>query len=170
MWYKKNKECMLHKYPNCSESNTLLQDFLFNSIGDFDDNVVFEFSQWTTTDWSNLIHHAESVNVYTVIKQLHILTVHSYISKCQSRHYKFVLQDEFQGFHWNYSQCTLHPVVIYYQENDELKIISYRVIAGNRKHDVALVCEVQKAILSDLTFKLPRLSTVIYFTDGCAGQ
>ena len=49
-----NKECMVHRYPNCPESNTLLQDFLFNAIGDFDDDDVIEFSQWTTTDQNNL--------------------------------------------------------------------------------------------------------------------
>ena len=49
-----NKECMVHRYPNCPESNTLLQYFLFNAIGDFDDDDVIEFSQWTTTDQNNL--------------------------------------------------------------------------------------------------------------------
>ena len=28
----------------------------------------------------------------------------------------------------------------------------------------------KKAILADLKCKLPGLSTIIYFTDGCAGQ
>ena len=189
-----NKECMGHRCTNCPESNTLLQDFLFHNIGDFDDDDVIEFSQWTTTDRSNLTHHTETVNEYVniVIEQLHILTVHPYISKCQSRYskklkseidsstvlllgdfaenYQFVIQDEVQGFHWNNSQCTLHPFVTYYQENDELKNISYCVIFDDRKHDVVLVYEVQKAILADLKCKHPGLSTITYFTDGCAGQ
>ena len=87
-----------------------------------------------------------------------------------AENYQFLIQDEVQGFHWNNSQCTLHPVVTYYQENDELKNISYCVISDDRKHDVALVYEVQKAILADLKCKLPGLSTIIYFIDGCAGQ
>ena len=175
---------MVHRCPNCSESNTLLQEFLFHTIGDFDDfddDDVIEFSQWTTTDRSILTHHTETVNEYVniVIEQLHILTAHSYILKCQLRYlkklkseidsstvlvlgdfaenYQFVIQDEVQGFHWNNSQCTLHPVVTYYQENDELKNISYCVISDDRKHDVALVYEVQKAILADLKCKLPGL-------------
>ena len=118
-----NKECMVHRCPNSPESNILLQEFLFNTIGDFDDDNVIGFSHCTTTDRSNLIHHTETVNEYVniVIKQLHILTVHSYILKCQSRHlqmlkseidgsavlvlgdfaenYQFVIQDEVQGFH-----------------------------------------------------------------------
>ena len=132
-----NNECTVHRCPNFPESNTLLQDFLFHTIGDFNDDVI-EFSQWTTTVRSNLIHHTETFNehVNIVIEQLHILTVHPYISICQSRYlkklksetdwstalflsdfaenYQFVIQDEVQGFHWNNFQCTLHPVVTYY--------------------------------------------------------
>ena len=118
--------------------------------------------------------------------------MHSYISKCQSRYlkklkpkigssavlflgdfaenYQFVIQDEVQGFRWNNSQCTPHPAVTPYQQNGELKNISYCVISDDRKHDVALVYEVQKSILADLKCKLPGLSTIICFTDGCAGQ
>ena len=116
-----NKECMVHRCLNSPESNILLQDFLFHTIGDFDDDDVIEFSQWTATDRSNLTHHTETVNEYVniVIELLHILTVHSYISKCQSRYlkklkseiysstvpflgdfaenYQFVTQDEVQG-------------------------------------------------------------------------
>ena len=58
----------------------------------------------------------------------------------------------------------------YNQENDELKNISYCVIFDDRKRNVALVYEVQKAILADLKCKLPGLSAIIYFTDECAGQ
>ena len=45
-----------------------------HTIGDFDDDDdVIEFFQWTTTDWSNLTHHTETVNEYVniVIEQLH---------------------------------------------------------------------------------------------------
>ena len=81
-----------------------------------------------------------------------------------------MIQDEVQGFHWSNSQCTLHPFVTYYQENDKLKSISYCVISDDRKHDDALVYKVQNTILADLKCTLPGLPTIIYFTDGCAGQ
>ena len=45
-----NKEYMVHRCQKCPVSNTLLQNFLFHTIGDFDDDDVIEFSQWTTTD------------------------------------------------------------------------------------------------------------------------
>ena len=54
---------MVHRCPNCPESNTLLQDFLVHAIGDFDDDDdIMEFFQWTTTDSSNLTHHTETNN------------------------------------------------------------------------------------------------------------
>ena len=31
---------MLHRCPNCPVSNTLLQHFLFHTIGDFDDDAI----------------------------------------------------------------------------------------------------------------------------------
>ena len=31
---------MLHRCPNCPVSNTLLQHFLFHTIGDFDDDAT----------------------------------------------------------------------------------------------------------------------------------
>ena len=45
----------------------------------------------------------------------------------------------------------------------------YSVIPDDGKHDVALVYEVQKAISGD-NCKLPGLSTIIYFTNGCTEQ
>ncbi len=39
-----------------------------------------------------------------------------------SENYAFVLQDAAQGFHWNNSQCTIHPFVVYLKES--LSIVS----------------------------------------------
>ena len=38
-----------------------------------------------------------------------------------AENYQFVVQDEIQSFHWNKTQATLHPTVIYYKLNVELK-------------------------------------------------
>ena len=54
--------------------------------------------------------------------------------------------------------------------NDELKNIFYCLISDDRKHNVALVYQIQKSILADLKCKVPGLSTIICFTDGCAGR
>ena len=75
-----------------------------------------------------------------VAGQIDKLTTHSYISKSQANYlrnkislpedeiiilvdfaenYAFVVQNEVQGFHWNKSQCTLHPAVIYYKSRKD---------------------------------------------------
>ena len=61
-------------------------------------------------------------------------------------------------------------MLLIYREDDELKNISYCVISDDRKHNVALVSEVQKVILADLKCKIPRPSNIIYSADGCAEQ
>ena len=83
-----------------------------------------------------------------------------------AKNYQYVIQDEVQGFHWNNSQCILHPFVTYYQKNDKLKNIPCCVISDDRKHNVALVYEVQKAILADLKCKLPELSKLFILMMG----
>ena len=174
-----------------------MQDFFFYTIRDFDDDDLNEFSQWTTTDQSNFTHHTENVNEYVNIvvycnrattypksALLHIEMSIEVPKKLKfqidkltviflgdsAENYKFVIQDEVCWFHWNDSQYTLYPVVTYYQENDELKNICYCKISDDRKYDVPLVYKVQKVILANLKCKLHGLSTIIYFTDGCAGQ
>ena len=87
-----------------------------------------------------------------------------------AENHQLLIQDKVQGFHWNNSQYTLHPFVIYYQENNELKKFFCCVIPDVRKSDAALFYKVQKANLADFKCKLSRLSAIIYFTDGCAGQ
>ena len=58
-----------------------------------------------------------------------------------SENYSFVLQDEAQGFHWNNSQATLHPFVVYYTESGELHQLSYVIISDCLQHDtVAVLC------------------------------
>ena len=93
------------------------------------------------------------------------LTVHSFIAKSQSRYlkdqkeklcgtscialldfaenYQFMVQDEIQGFHWNKIGCTLHPVAIYYMENDKLQCESLCVISDDMEHDTCFVYQVQ---------------------------
>ena len=121
------------------------------------------------------------------------MTTHSFIAKCQSNYLReckekhleeneviilgdfaencsFVLQDEVQGFCWNNLQCTLHPVVVYYKDGDALQSVSYCIISDDNKHDVGMVYQVQKEIITDLKLRFPYLSHVTYFSDGCSGQ
>ena len=54
----------------------------------------------------------------------------------------YVVQDEVQSFHWRNLQAALHPVVIYYKENDTLNHVSYCVMSDVMEHDVVMVYQV----------------------------
>ena len=180
----------------CSEcpcTDEPLVKYLQEVIGEYDDDETISFSQWTTTDGSTMIQQQEKIPEYIIliVSQLHRLTSHSYIAKCQTRHlqqrkeyidstvlalgdfaenYKFVVQDEVQSFHWNNLQRTLHPVVVYYKTNNELKHLSFCIISDDMTHDVAMVYEVQNCIINYLKHQLIDLKCVEYFSDVCAGQ
>ena len=78
-------------------------------------------------------------------------------------------QDEVQGFHWNNLQCTLHPVVVYYQEMDMLKSVSYCIIYDN-KHDIGMVYEVQRKIIEDLKLRFPQMNMLHIFPMAVQGS
>ena len=59
----------------------------------------------------------------------------------------------------------IHPVVIFYKENEKLKHFSHCVISGEMEHDVAMVYQEQNEVLKKVLVDLPY-----YFSDGCASQ
>ena len=88
-----------------------------------------------------------------------------------AENYQFVIQDEIQGFHWNSSQCSLHPVVIYYKSNKAIQSHSLCFISDDLNHDVDHVYEVIQQTINFLKLFLPfETKQIHYFSDGCAGQ
>ncbi len=89
------------------------------------------------------------------------LSCHHYIAKHQSNHlkqtkallkpgelvilmdfaenYLFIVQDAVQGFHWDNSQATLHPFVVYYRGTDNIQNMSFCAISDYLRHDTILV-------------------------------
>ena len=167
---------------------------MYELVGGYDEETTIEFYQWTNTDRANLVTFKETVPQYIsmIIEQLEKLSTHSYIAKSRSSYlkqlkdnlqesqviilgdfaenYSFVVQDEVQGFHWNNLQCTLHPAVVYYKNEGELKSRSYCMISDDNRHDGGMVYQVQVEIMKDLKKRLPHVTFATYFSDGCAGQ
>ena len=134
----------------------------------YDQDDAIPFKKWQTTDRSNL----EEVELHfydvsdEICDQIRNLTVHHFIAESQNKYFKyakdnlsedecvtvldfadiysFIVQDAVQGFHWNSSQPTIHPFVIYYV--------------------------LQKVVLEYLKEKLPMLKKMISFSEGCGGQ
>jgi len=141
-----------------------------------------------------MVIQQESVEDYIDLigRNLEKLITHCYIAKAQATYlkerkqdleeetalllgdfaenYRFTMQDEVQGFHWNNSQCTLHPVIIYCIEEGSLIHRSNSIISDDNNHDVAFVHLVQKAVINDLIYMISRPKIIIYFSDGCGAQ
>ena len=184
-YFGKCKQC-----PGHSSVQTLLQKLLDENMID---NVTFK--QWVSVDRSTLETFTKTADDFVeyFCDKLLALIPHSfvaaqqssYFSECKSnlRHgevvvqadfsenYAFILQDSAQGFHWNNSQATVHPFMIYYTHSQEEHHISFVIISDCLQHDTIAVYLFQKKLLMFLKQALPfPLKKIIYFSDGAASQ
>ena len=84
-----------------------------------------------------------------------------------AENYSFIAQDAVEGYHWNNSQATLHPLVYYRDEEDQkLKVIHYCMLSDCLKHNASSVHSFQYVVLQNLKERLPNLNCCIYFSDG----
>jgi hypothetical protein len=159
-----------------------------------DENLIDEvtFKQWTAVDRSTLetVTLPSDEFVDALCERLEALQTHSFIAKQQSQfydqckqslkpaeivvsgdfseNYSFILQDAAQGFHWNNSQSTIHPFVIYF---NDLSHASFVVISDCMSHDTIAVYLFQKRLISFLRSKLGCLpKKIYYFSDGASSQ
>ena len=153
------------------------------------------YQQWDSTDRAQMTTLISPLTDFIDILLTAIdgLTKHSFTAKQQNAYYKqrkenlerntiliqcdfaenfqFVIQDEIQSYHWSKKYCTLHPVVIYYRdENGVLQHKSFCFISNDLTHDNAFVHRLEKDIFEWVKLHLPHITHVEYFTDGCAGQ
>ena len=160
-----------------------------------EEEVHIQFQQWTNVDRSELVSHIQPVSEFIslLIEKLQALTTHSFIATSQAKYlkkvkeelreeevivlgdfaenYKFIIQDEIQGFHWNKQSCTLHPIVIYHIKDNKLTERSLCFISDDLNHDTGFVHEVMKRSADFIKKEIcPKVSKVHYFSDGCARQ
>ena len=153
------------------------------------------YQQWDSTDRTQMTTLISPLTdfIETLLTAIDGLTTHSYTAKQQNAYYKqrkenletntiliqcdfaenfqFVIQDEVQSYHWSKKYCTLHPVVIYYRdENGMLTHKSFCFISNDLTHDNAFVHRLEKDIFNWVKVHLPHVTHAEYFTDGCAGQ
>ena len=188
-----NKKCMLGQCHKCP-GKELLTTYLYEIFGEYEDFEI-HYKQWQTTDCATLLSLTADVPTFVelLVSCFEKLQAHSFITKFQSQYlnqlkqnmdqsniiilgnfaeyYAFVVQDEIQSYHWNTQQCSLHPLVIYYKDdNGVLKHISYCFISDNITHDVTYVYKIFQLIIPILKTNFPNLSKLHLFTDGCSGQ
>ena len=85
--------------------------------------------------------------------------------------YSSVIQDEVQGYHWNKSQCSFHPVVLYHCSENSLVTTSLCILSDDLDHDASFVYNVTEAIVGHIKVELvPNFKKIHYFSDGFGGQ
>lgn len=163
----------------------------------FDDNDIDEvtFKQWISVDRDKLETMIQPADDFldSLTEKLQILLPHSFIAKEQnafltytkteleeneyvvvcdfSENVSFCVQDSVQGFHWNNSQATLYPIVIYYKVDGMLKNINFIIISNCLVHNTVAVHLFHRHLNFFIKNKFGRVPRkVIYFSDGCAGQ
>lgn len=151
------------------------------------------FEQWITTDRCNIevktLPSEEFAHFF--IEKLDKLVYHDFIKNKQSEfiktkkaslqdgevvitcdfaeNYTFVLQDEVQSYHWNNSQCTIHPFVVYFNDKGELNHLSFIIISDALRHDTVAVQLFISKLLEYLKSKI-TVKKAIFISDGAASQ
>ena len=132
---------MLHSCSQCPERHQLQKalEKIFDD-NDFDVDHSTKCKQWIHTDENKLIDMQLLVSEFIdmFLEKFDLLRRHHFIAKAQSaffqstkqtlpsdiviilldfvENYSFLVQDEVQGYHWQKSQATLHPLCCYYKE------------------------------------------------------
>lgn len=187
-----NRKCMLHLCNLCSRE-TGVREFL-SSIESLQEMENINYKQWVTVDRCNMIEKCESSDEYinSLSKKIVNLTRHHYIAKTQSHflkelklnmtsdevillldfaeNFSFIIQDEIQGFHWENSQCTVHPFVMYYKNEQEILCKSFCFLSPDTKHSTTMVYTFLCTLIPHIKSLFPKLTKIHYFSDGCAGQ
>ena len=113
---------------------------------------------------SMILPQIEFINL--LVEKLDNITTHFFIARYQASHlkqlkntiaanevivlgdfaenYSFLVQDQIQGYHWNKSQCSLHPVVVYICSSDNLVESSLCILFEDLNHDAAFLYKVIK--------------------------
>ena len=128
---------------------------------DLDDSI--NYKQWIYSPRISLVDLSTTVREFLnlVIEKYDFLRNHYYTAKSQAKYltnlkenleentavvlvdfaenYSFQVQDAIQGYHWENSQATLHPVVVYTKRAGEVKPQSFCFISDSTKHSTNTV-------------------------------
>ena len=188
-----NKDCMMHVCPKCDRGG--VKKFV-RQLETFKNNEEFTYKQWVSTDRCTMVQVIESSEDFleSLSNKVNKLTRHHFVAKAQTRflkhlksnlqpneviilgdfseNYSYIVQDEVQGFHWENSQCTVHPFVAYYRNNSNTELVhaSFCFLSPVTKHGTSMVHTFLCTLIPKIKEKCQTVQKVHYFTDGCAAQ
>ena len=129
---------------------------LISPLSDFTDILIEAIDKLTTHSFTT-----KQQNAYYKQRRDNLETDTILIQCDFAENYQFVIQDEIQSYHWSKKYCTLHPVVIYYiDENGLLAHKSFCFISNDLTHDNAFVHRLETYIFKWVKLHLPRVERV----------
>ena len=187
------EECMMRRCKSCPGIEGVVN--YPRNLPALDGKVEIRYKTWVTVDRCNLEDKVETVEEFldsfssAVVKLLR----HHFVSKKQaifykktknnleldegllvmdfSENYSFIVQDAAQGYHWENSQCTLHPFVFYFKMQDStIGHESFCFISDSTKHSTAMVYTFLKKLIPHLKQAHDQIRKIIYFSDDCAAR
>ena len=192
-----NRDCMLHACEKCPGKEAL-QEYIKNQLDtlEIDHDDTIKYKQWVHIDRTTLTTLESTIKdlLDNICESFNNLTQHHFIAKSQSEalkifkeiinctvaiilldfaeNYGFIVQDAVQGHHWDNSQATVHPFVMYLKDspNSDLKCVNMCVISDHLKHDTVAVHAFITEILTAVKKNYPDLKKIIYFSDGASSQ
>ena len=188
-----SKSCMLHRCEQCP-GKAGLEAYLDTVYEDVDPEEIVEFQQWVQTDRTSLESKLMLVGDFLshLVSKVYDISVHHFVSKHQAQYlrtckenlktgdivvlmdfaenYSFVVQDAVQGFHWENSQASLHPFVVYYHQDNNIQCLSACVISDSLRHDTIAVHVFMSKFINYLKKTLNHINYASYFSDGCTAQ
>ena len=157
--------CMMGLCDDCPGEEGVLSFLeLLESVKSAASEITYK--QWVTVDRCTMVDKVEPLHEYLSSLSMKIcrLVRHHYVAQQQSQYFKqlkeslppesevvivgdfsenysFIVQDAAQGFHWDNSQCTVHPFVIYYRSSvdKELSHFSVCFLSASLKHNTIMV-------------------------------
>ena len=78
--------------------------------------------------------------------------------------------DEVQTAYWNQTSVKLHPVVVYFKENDTLAHKSFVVVSDEASHSASTVCAFTDSLMPRLKEIDPDVRVLHYWTDSPSSQ
>ena len=187
-----NRECMLHMCPGKDGLCKYLLD-VFNANEDEPEDLI-TFKQWVQTDHTTLVTLQLPLQEFItkICSTFHELRHNHFIAKAQAKFltnlknnlpenaavilldfaekYSFVIQDAVQGHHWDNSQATIHPFVVYHKDGSDIVTSSFCVISDSLKHDTVSVHAFITTLLNHMKTHNPQIQKVFYFSDWAASQ
>lgn len=87
-----------------------------------------------------------------------------------SENHSFDVQFQIQTYYFGKPQCTIHPICLYYKEDNEIKIKSIIIIAESTDHNINSVYLFQTKLVEYLRRERKTTKKIIFFSDGAAAQ